>query len=108
MLTFILGMIVNPAAQSKAQAELDRVCQGQLPTFEDAASLPYLQAAVYEAHRWKPNVPLAGPRFVTEEDDYKGYRIPANSIVIGNAWAMLHDEVCASLKSRKLVVEIAS
>ncbi|KAF7343781.1 Cytochrome P450 [Mycena sanguinolenta] len=34
----------------------------------------------------------AVPHFLTAEDEYKGYRIPANSIVIKNIWAILHDE----------------
>jgi hypothetical protein len=28
-----------------------------------------------------------------EEDEYKGYRIPAESIVVANVWSILHDEV---------------
>jgi hypothetical protein len=29
---------------------------------------------------------LGVPHFIDVEDCYKGYRIPAGSIVIGNAW----------------------
>jgi len=32
------------------------------------------------------------PRLLTTDDEYRGYRLPAGSIVIGNAWAILHDE----------------
>nr|GAT52203.1 cytochrome P450 [Mycena chlorophos] len=35
---------------------------------------------------------LAIPHFVAVEDEYRGYRIPAQSVVIGKAWAILHDK----------------
>ncbi|KAJ7723505.1 cytochrome P450 [Mycena maculata] len=91
---FLLGMLSNPEAQRKAQAEVDLVTKGQyLPDFDDEASMPYVAAVVKEVLRWKPVTPIAIPHFVRVEDEYKGYRIPAGSLVIGNAWAILHDEV---------------
>ncbi|KAJ7467798.1 cytochrome P450 [Mycena galericulata] len=92
--TFILAMLFNPEAQKKAQAELDSVIgQGQLPDFKDEASLPYVSAIVKEVLRWKTVLPIAIPHYLSAEDEYRGYRIPTGSIVIGNAWALLHDEV---------------
>lgn len=32
------------------------------------------------------------PHMSTVDDIYGGHRIPGGSIVIGNVWAMLHDE----------------
>ncbi|KAJ7498244.1 cytochrome P450 [Mycena galericulata] len=91
--TFILAMLFNSEAQKKAQAELDSVIgQGQLPDFKDEASLPYVSAIVKEVLRWKTVLPIAIPHYVSAEDEYRGYTIPAGSIVIGNAWALLHDE----------------
>ncbi|KAJ7880182.1 cytochrome P450 [Mycena leptocephala] len=85
--TFILGMLMNPEAQQKAQAELDSVVgAGHLPDFADEAALPYVSAIVKETLRWRNVTPIA------IDDEYLGYRIPAGSIVIGNAWAILHDE----------------
>jgi len=91
--TFVLGMVANPDAQRKAQAELDAVVgKGQLPDFADEPSLPYTTAIVKEALRWKNVAPFSVPHFVAVEDEYRGYRIPAGSIVIGNTWAIMHDE----------------
>ncbi|KAJ7222152.1 cytochrome P450 [Mycena pura] len=91
--TFMLGMLTNPAAQKTAQAEIDAVTGGKrLPSFEDEASLPYVSAMVKEALRWKNVTPFAVPRNLKTEDEYHGYRLPAGSIVIGNTWAILHDE----------------
>ncbi|KAF7427806.1 hypothetical protein PC9H_007022 [Pleurotus ostreatus] len=91
-------MIKDPFAvvkkrMAKAWREIDGVLKGKrLPSFEDMDRLPYVTAIAREVQRWQPVTPLAIPHFVTAEDEYKGYRIPANSIVIGNAWAMLHDD----------------
>ncbi|KAJ7146683.1 cytochrome P450 [Mycena epipterygia] len=85
--TFILGMLVNPEAQKKAQAELDSVIgHGQLPDFTDEASLPYVSAIVKEVLRWKNVTAVAIPHYIAVNDEYRGYRIPAGSMVIGNAW----------------------
>ncbi|KAJ7448564.1 cytochrome P450 [Mycena latifolia] len=91
--TFILAMLCNPEAQLKAQAEIDSVVQkGHLPDFDDEASLPYVSAVVKEVLRWRPVTPIGVPHFLPVEDEYRGYRIPAGSIIIANAWAILHDE----------------
>ncbi|KAF7372855.1 Cytochrome P450 [Mycena sanguinolenta] len=91
--TFILAMLLNPEVQTKAQAEIDSVIgPGQLPGFTDKPILPYVSAIVKEVLRWRNVTPLALPHYVAVDDEYQGYRIPANLIVIGNAWAILHDE----------------
>ncbi|KAJ7836430.1 cytochrome P450, partial [Mycena leptocephala] len=91
--TFILGMLMNPEAQKKAQAEIDSVVGvGHLPGFADEALLPYVSAIVKEALRWRNVTPMAVPHYLAVDDEYQGYTIPAGSIVIGNAWAILHDE----------------
>jgi cytochrome P450 len=62
--TFVLGMLANPDAQRRAQAEIDAVVgKGQLPDFTDEPSLPYTTAIVKEALRWK-NVLRFGPSFL--------------------------------------------
>ncbi|KAF8885367.1 cytochrome P450 [Infundibulicybe gibba] len=86
--TFVLAMVCFPQAQAKAQEELDRVlAPGHLPDFDDEASLPYLAALVKEVLRWQPVTPIAIPHYLGTDDIYKGYRLPADSVVIGNAWS---------------------
>ncbi|KAK1227831.1 hypothetical protein PQX77_009144 [Marasmius sp. AFHP31] len=93
LLSFILAMTLFPETQRTAQAEIDRVVgQGRLPEFRDRESLVYVEAVLREVQRWQPVVPAAVPHYIHVEDEYRGYRIPKNSTVIGNLWAILHDE----------------
>ncbi|KAJ7210342.1 cytochrome P450, partial [Mycena pura] len=62
-----------------------------LPDFDD--SVPYVDAIMLELLRWRPVGPLSVPHAVTIDDIYKGYyHIPAGAVVVGNSWAVLHDE----------------
>ncbi|CAA7261126.1 unnamed protein product [Cyclocybe aegerita] len=89
----ILGLLDRPDVLQKAQIEIDRVVRpGHLPEFEDEPSLPYITAIVKESLRWFAVVPTAIPHLLEVEDEYKGYRLPAGTIVMGNSWAMLNDE----------------
>lgn len=52
-------MVLHPAVQAKAQAELDSVIgSGRLPDYNDRPSLPYIDAIVKEVLRWNPVAPL--------------------------------------------------
>ena len=52
-------MALHPAAQAKAQAELESVIgTSRLPIFEDRPSLPYIEAVIMECLRWHPATPL--------------------------------------------------
>jgi len=80
------------------------ISPGNLPTFEDRSSLPYISAIAKESVRWRehsaigykpltsirpllsPDVVSALPHFSTAEDEYKGYRIPKGAVVLYNAW----------------------
>jgi cytochrome P450 len=52
-------MVLHPAVQAKAQAELDAaIGPGRLPDYNDRSSLPYINAIVKEVLRWNPVAPL--------------------------------------------------
>ncbi|KAI0066963.1 cytochrome P450 [Artomyces pyxidatus] len=91
---FVLAMTLYPEAQKRAQIELDRVLGAgeRLPTFADKDDLPYVAALVKEVLRWIPVLPLAVPHRAVADDQYKGYHIPAGATVMGNTWAILHNE----------------
>ncbi|KAF9449667.1 cytochrome P450 [Macrolepiota fuliginosa MF-IS2] len=92
-MTFILAMLTCPDVQRRAQQELDSVVgSNRLPEFSDMPNLPYLSAIIKEVLRWNPIAPMGLPHFTTEEDVYEGYYIPKGSVILANAYAMLHDE----------------
>jgi cytochrome P450 len=93
LLTFALAMVLYPDVQRRAQAEIDSVIGGdRLPTFEDRASLPYIESILRETLRWHPIVPLGVPHVTSSDDTYDGYFIPKGTAVISNIWAMSRDE----------------
>ncbi|KAF5345745.1 hypothetical protein D9758_011875 [Tetrapyrgos nigripes] len=91
--TFILALVRNPEVQKKGQMAIDEVVGlDRLPDFSDFGSIPYLDAILREVLRWIPVTPLSIPYRSIEDDEYKGYYIPAGATVVGNSWAILHDE----------------
>ena len=55
-------MLLSPDIQKKAQDELDSVIgRDRLPSFEDRARLPYVDAVCKEVLRWHPVVPAGEP-----------------------------------------------
>ncbi|KAI0642607.1 O-methylsterigmatocystin oxidoreductase [Trametes meyenii] len=87
-----LAMVQYPDVQRKAQEELDTIVgPDRLPEFSDRQSLPYVDAMVKEVIRWHSVVPLGVSHRTLDEDEYNGYRIPAGTVLIPNAWAMSRD-----------------
>ncbi|KAF8498600.1 cytochrome P450 [Russula emetica] len=78
--------------QRRAQAELDVVVgRDRLPTFDDRPRLPYIEALCKELMRWQMVTPIGLPHLSSRDDVYRGYFIPKGSIMVANAWAILHD-----------------
>ncbi|KAG1748494.1 cytochrome P450 [Suillus paluster] len=93
LMTFALAMSTYPDVQRRAQAEVDSVIgRDRLPTFEDRASLPYVEAVLRENLRWHPIAPMCIPHATTSDDVYDGYFIPKGATVICNAWGISRDE----------------
>ncbi|KAF9562064.1 cytochrome P450 [Agrocybe pediades] len=90
--SFFLAMTIYQDVQKKAKEELDHVVgSSRLPEFHDRKDLPYINAIVKETMRWNLVNPLAFGHMSTEDDEYDGFFIPKGTIVIGNAWLLLHD-----------------
>ncbi|CAH0045051.1 unnamed protein product [Clonostachys solani] len=95
----VLNLILHPEVQQKARAELEDVIGTdengdllRLPEFEDRAQLKFLEYTIQETTRWAPLSPLGVPHATITDESYKGYHIPAGSVVYANAWAMSRDE----------------
>ncbi|GJE97958.1 cytochrome P450 [Phanerochaete sordida] len=91
--TFLLAMVMYPDIQKRAQEEIDRVVgSDRFPSIEDKDELPYITATMNETLRWRQVTPLGVAHKLRVDDEYNGYHLPAGSIVVGNSWAILHDE----------------
>ncbi|KAJ7936986.1 cytochrome P450 [Mycena leptocephala] len=90
LISFIMLMALHPFIQERAQEEIDSNF-GRVPRVSEVYRLPYLLAVFKEVMRYAPVANLALPHQVTQADTYAGYRIPAESTVVPNVWAILHD-----------------
>ncbi|KAI0352103.1 cytochrome P450 [Trametes cingulata] len=89
---FLLAMLHYPETQKKAQEEIDRVVgSSRMPEFSDMESLPYVDALIKEAARWKPIAPTGFPHAVTQDDVYNGYFIPKGATIYANIHAIMQD-----------------
>ncbi|KAG1739608.1 cytochrome P450 [Suillus lakei] len=93
LMSFALAMVLYPDVQRRAQVEIDSVVGGdRLPTFEDRASLPYVESVLRETLRWHPILPSGVPHATLSDDIYDGYFIPKGATVICNTWGISRDE----------------
>jgi cytochrome P450 len=85
--SLFLAMTLFPEIQRRAQEEIDNVIgNDRLPSLADRGTLPYTEAIILELLRWQPVIPLGVPHRCSEENEYNGYRIPKDSIVMPNQW----------------------
>jgi cytochrome P450 len=85
-------LISNPKEMKRVQEEVRNVISttGKL-TEEIVEKMAYLIAAIKETLRLHPPIPLLVPRELTKDIDSMGYRIPAGTRFIINAWAIGRD-----------------
>ncbi|KAH9976348.1 cytochrome P450 [Lactifluus volemus] len=90
--SLFLALVLYPDVQKRAQAELDSVlARDRLPVFDDMPRLPYINALCKELSRWRMVAPTGFPHASNEDDVYRGFFIPKGSVIIANAWAILHN-----------------
>lgn len=95
----------NPDIVKRGQAAVDAVVgPNRLPNFGDEDKIPYIDALVMEGMRWRPVLPLGvfhqswkqlnydkfdlgTAHYTTSADVYKGYYIPAKTMIFGNTWS---------------------
>ncbi|OSD07374.1 cytochrome P450 [Trametes coccinea BRFM310] len=90
------ALSLYPDVQKIAQAELDAVVgPDRLPEHEDRDNLVYINALMKEILRWHLPIPIGIPHKTMEDDDFRGYFLPAETIIIVNVWYgdILHDPV---------------
>ena len=75
----------DKTVQTHLQAEIDRICGVQLPSFDHYDKLSYVEATILETMRLGNIVPITvthrtlnGPKL------FRGYNIPEDAEIIGN------------------------
>ncbi|PNS13790.1 3-hydroxyphenylacetate 6-hydroxylase [Sphaceloma murrayae] len=90
--TCIKYLAANPHIQALAAEELTRVVGStRSPTYADEDSLPYIRATVKETLRIRPVTNIGSPHYTTAPVTYKGYYIPANTVVTLSQYAIHFD-----------------
>jgi cytochrome P450 len=87
--SYILAMCHYPEWQVKIREEVEQVCGGRCPEWEDRQNLPTLRAVVKEIVRWRPPVPTGIPHRLEKDDIYNGYFIPAGATIHALEWYFL-------------------
>ncbi|XP_015963895.2 isoflavone 3'-hydroxylase-like [Arachis duranensis] len=83
-----------PVRIKKARKEIDtQIGQDRIVDESDITNtrLPYLQNIVNETFRLHPAAPLLVPHYSSEDCTLEGYKVPQNTIVLVNAWAIHRD-----------------
>ncbi|KAK1219359.1 hypothetical protein PQX77_017883, partial [Marasmius sp. AFHP31] len=83
--SLVLFLVASPESQRKAQEEMDRVVgRERLPSLEDSDKLPYIQAFIKEAHRYRPVAPLHIPHATTTDEKFREFVIPGGTAIFVN------------------------
>ena len=82
-----MALSLHPEVLKKAQAELDAIVgPRRLPDISDRDSLVHVNAVIMEALRWHVVLPVGIPHSTIIDDKFRGYFIPAGTIVIPFLW----------------------
>uniref|UniRef100_A0ACD5TEV6 Uncharacterized protein n=1 Tax=Avena sativa TaxID=4498 RepID=A0ACD5TEV6_AVESA len=86
-------LMKNPREMAKVQSEVRQVAVGTHGGVleEDLEKMSLLQAAIKEALRLHPPVPLLIPRETIQDTRLHGYDIPAKTRVMVNTWAIMRN-----------------
>ena len=82
----------HPNIQDRLHKELSDVVGVNCISVNDKRRLPFLEATVLEILRYSTVLPLAIPHYAEHETTVGPYRVPQDTIIFVNLWAINHDE----------------
>eukprot|EP00252_Welwitschia_mirabilis_P001842 TRINITY_DN117_c0_g1_i4.p1 TRINITY_DN117_c0_g1~~TRINITY_DN117_c0_g1_i4.p1 ORF type:complete len:511 (+),score=31.47 TRINITY_DN117_c0_g1_i4:217-1749(+) len=82
----------NPQVLSRLQEEMDAIVgKNRLIEEDDTQKLPFLSAVIKEVLRVHPIAPFLLPHRAIRETELGGYRIPKDTQILVNIWAIARD-----------------
>uniref|UniRef100_A0A3Q2U855 Cytochrome P450, family 1, subfamily C, polypeptide 2 n=1 Tax=Fundulus heteroclitus TaxID=8078 RepID=A0A3Q2U855_FUNHE len=88
----VLLLAKHPDIQTKLHELIDRVVgRDRLPSVEDRAHMPYLDAFIYETMRFTSFVPVTIPHLTTSDVTVGDLSIPKDTVIFINQWSVNHD-----------------
>ena len=85
-------MAQYPLVQKKLHNEIDDIVgDSRLPSLADRAAMPYADAVMHELLRLSSIVPLGVFHKAMKDVDFHGYRIPKDTMIFANLYAVHHD-----------------
>jgi cytochrome P450 len=89
----LVYLMIHPDIQRKVQKEIDDVIgPNRMPSYEDRPRMPYTEAVLLEVQRCASVVPLSVIHRATDNAVLNGYKIPKDTLVLPNLYAVHHDE----------------
>ncbi|XP_066913419.1 steroid 17-alpha-hydroxylase/17,20 lyase-like [Clytia hemisphaerica] len=89
----VVYLVNFPECQQKCIEQIEEVVgMDRLPTIKDKPSLPYIEAFLHETLRMSSIAPMAVPHKTTCDTSIGGYKLPKDSKVIFNLYALHRDE----------------
>ncbi|XP_074593778.1 cytochrome P450 18a1 isoform X1 [Brevipalpus obovatus] len=88
----VLFLMKNPRVQINLQNEIDQIIgKDRTPELNDMGKMPYMDATIWEVLRRGNIIPLGPAHSTVCDAELLGYRIPKNSHVIANLYAVHMD-----------------
>ena len=78
----LLELAAQPEIYQRLQTEIDEVLGKEPIQVEHLKSMPYLEAVVYEALRFRPPGPFGGPWEAMTDLELGGYRVPRGAYIV--------------------------
>lgn len=94
----LLFLMENEDVQTKVQNEIDKVIgASRPPSVTDRANMPYTEATIMEIQRCADLLPGDTPHAPSKDCTFRGYHIPAGTMIIPYLTSALQDKVFKSM-----------